>query len=116
VTIDDLEGAELKPGMTAETRIFVGELSNVLVVPLQAVSEHKGQFSAFVDDSDRMQRRKVKIGESNEQFVEIVDGLTEGETVALDARSRSAAELKAEGPNDTPEKSPKVPEIASARP
>jgi HlyD family secretion protein len=116
VTLDDLEGLELKPGMTAETKIFVGELANALVVPLQAVSEHKGVFSAFVDDSDSIQRRKVKIGESNEQFVEIVDGLTEGETVALDARNRAAAEFRIEESKDPTEKSHKSPEIASTNP
>ena len=56
-----------------------------------------------------IQRRKVKIGESNEQFVEIVDGLTEGETVALDARTRSAAEFKIEESKEPTEKSHRAP-------
>jgi HlyD family secretion protein len=116
VTLDDLKGFALKPGMTAETRIFVGERDNVLVVPLQAVAQHKGEFSAFVDDDDGIERRPVKIGESNEQFVEIVEGLTEGESVALDARSRSAAEFKAEGTKEPSEKTTRNPEIASRNP
>lgn len=116
VTIDDLEGYALKPGMTAEARIFVGERDNVLVVPLQAVAQHKGEFAAFVDDDDGIERRPVKIGESNEQFVEIVEGLTEGESVALDARSRSAAEFKNESPQGPDEKAPRNPEIVSRNP
>ena len=102
--------------MTAKARIFVGELDNVLVVPLQAVSQHKGEFSAYVDAQAGIQRRPVKIGESNEQFVEIKDGLTEGEVVALDARSRSAAEFKAQGSEQPSEKPTKNPEIASRNP
>jgi multidrug efflux pump subunit AcrA (membrane-fusion protein) len=102
--------------MTAEARIFVGELSNVLVVPLQAVSQRKGEFSAFVDEANGIQPRKVKIGESNEQFVQIVEGLAEGEIVALDARSRSAAEQKNEESKVPAEKSPPTPQVASWKP
>jgi len=116
VTIDDLENLALKPGMTAEARIFVGELSNVLVVPLQAVSQRKGEFSAFVDEANGIQPRKVKIGESNEQLVQIVEGLAEGEIVALDARSRSAAEQKNEESKVPAEKSPPIPQVASWKP
>jgi hypothetical protein len=36
----------------------------------------------------------VTVGESNEQFIQLQDGVSEGEQVALDARSRAAAEVK----------------------
>ena len=60
-------------------QILVGELNNVLVVPVQAVAEHKGEFFAFVDEPGGIKLRKVKIGENNEKHVEILDGLKEGE-------------------------------------
>jgi multidrug efflux pump subunit AcrA (membrane-fusion protein) len=41
------------------------------------------------------ERRPVDVGEANEQYIQILRGLTEGEEVALDARSRAAAEVKA---------------------
>lgn len=113
VTINDLEGYSLKPGMTAEARIFVGERENVLVVPLQAVAQHKGEFSAFVDDEGGIQRRAVKIGESNEQFVEVLEGLAEGEAVALDARTRSTAEFKTDDSGEPADQPAKNPQIAS---
>jgi HlyD family secretion protein len=95
VVIDDLLGQELKPGMTAEAKVQVGELDNVLVVPVQAVAEHKGEFYAFVPRHDgTMERRRVKIGENNDTHVQILDGVHEGEHVGLDARSRAAAEFK----------------------
>ena len=98
VTIDDIHGHELKPGMTAEARIKVGDLSNVLVVPVQAVAEHKGDFFVFVEDPGGIgiHRRRVKIGENNEKLVEVLEGLKEGETVALDAHARAAVEFKNE--------------------
>jgi len=102
----DISGYELKPGMTAEARILVGELHNVLVVPVQAITEHKGEFYAFVDEPGGIKLRKVKIGENNEKLVEVLDGLKEGESVALDARIR-AAEFKSDETKESPKEGPK---------
>ncbi len=41
-----------------------------------------------------VERREVEIGENNQLYVQVVEGLEEGEHVALDARTRVAAELK----------------------
>ena len=101
VTIDDLMGNEVKPSMTAEAEILVGELKNVLVVPVQAVAEHKGEFFAFVEEPGGLLRRKVKIGENNETQVQVLEGLKEGDSVALDARLRLAAEFKTEDAKDS---------------
>ena len=51
VTIDEMPTEGLKPGMTAEVRIKVGDLPNALIVPLQAVAQHKGDHFAFVEDN-----------------------------------------------------------------
>jgi HlyD family secretion protein len=96
VKLEDLQGYDLKPGMTAEARVMVGELDNVLIVPVQAIAEHKGDFYAFVDTPRGMERRKVKVGDNNETHVQVVEGLKEGESVALDARLRAAQEFKAD--------------------
>ena len=65
VTLDDLKGHELKPGMTAEAKVLVGELDNVLVVPVQAIAEHKGEFYAFVEQAG--QHRAPKGEDRREQ-------------------------------------------------
>jgi RND family efflux transporter MFP subunit len=96
VKLDSLLGHDLKPGMTAEARIAVGELNNVLTVPVQAIAEHKGEFFAFVDTPTGPERRKVKIGENNETHVQVLAGLKEGDSVALDARIRASNEFKVE--------------------
>ncbi len=96
VKIDSLQGHDLKPGMTAEVRVLVGQLDNVLVVPVQAIAEHKGDFYAFVDLPGKVELRKVKIGDNNETHVQVIEGLAEGESVALDARLRAAEVFKAD--------------------
>jgi RND family efflux transporter MFP subunit len=95
VGIDDLpKDGGLRPGMTAEVKIMIRTVENALTVPVQAVTEIDGQHIAYVVNGGGIERREVKIGESNEQLIEVTEGIKEGERVALDARSRGAAELK----------------------
>ncbi len=94
VKLNDLKSQEVKPGMTAEAKVLVGVLENVLVVPVQAVAEHKGEFFAFVAKGSQIKLQKVKIGDNNETHVQVLEGLAEGDRVALDARLRAVAEFK----------------------
>ncbi len=97
VNINDLPSdAGLLPGMTGEVKVFVNELPNVLMTPVQAVSERDGQHYAYVAGKNGVERREVVVGENNEKFVEIKEGVQEDERVCLDARTRLVAETKAE--------------------
>ncbi len=94
--IDDLPtDAGLKPGMTGNVKIFVKELPDVLIVPVQAVSQQEGQHYGYVVGDKGTRRREVAVGDNNDKFVEIKSGLEEGEKVTLDARTRLAEETKA---------------------
>lgn len=90
------ESGGLKPGMTAEVKILVNRLSDVLVVPVQAIAEHSGSHVAFVISNDKLERRSVVVGENNDQFIQITNGLTTGDRVALDARARVEAAAETE--------------------
>src|SRR5262249_25197782 len=92
----------LKPGMTAEVKILIQEIRNALVVPIQAVAAHKGEFFAFVSGLRGYEPCKVKVGETDEKFVEIIDGLKDGDRVAIDARSRAAAYFKEDEKEGSP--------------
>ena len=58
VAIEKMPREELRPGMTAEAKILVGELNDILVVPVQAVAEHRGKFYAFVVTPKGVERRR----------------------------------------------------------
>ena len=103
VLVDDLNGLDLKPGMTAEVKILVNEIDNALVVPVQSVTEHEHEHYIYTYDGEGFDRRKVKIGDSNEKMVEILDGLDRGMTVALDARTRGSEDFGEEVTSDEPE-------------
>lgn len=94
VTIDQLPEFDLKPGMTAQVNILAAQLSDALIVPVQAVIQEGDQHHCYVAGSDGVQRRRVSVGENNDNFVQILDGLAEGEHVTLDARGRAAAQSR----------------------
>jgi HlyD family secretion protein len=95
VTVDDLPSdAALKPGMTAEVAIQVKRLADVLLVPVQSVTEIAGHHYVYRPASGGVSRCEVTPGESNDKFIEIKSGLEGGERLCLDARTRGSAESK----------------------
>ena len=75
----------LKPGMSAQVEVLVKELPDVLQVPIQAVTPSDGGKVCFVADSSGCEKREVDVGEFNNEFIEIKNGLQEGEEVLLRA-------------------------------
>lgn len=95
VSIADLPPeAGLRPGMSADVKILVKTIENALTIPVQAVTESDGKHVSYVVNAGVIERRIVEVGDSNETLIQVVKGLAEGEHVALDARTRAAAELK----------------------
>lgn len=95
VSIADLPPeAGLRPGMTAEVKILVKTIPDALTVPVQSVTESDGKHISYVVKEGVVERRIVEIGDSNEKLIQVTKGLGEGDQVALDARTRAAAELK----------------------
>jgi RND family efflux transporter MFP subunit len=98
VTIDELPpGGELLPGMSAEVRIMVKTLDNVLMLPVQAVTEKGGTHYAYVVTSSGVERREIEVGDNNDKYVEVKSGIEEGAQVTMDARSRIVAEMGRNG-------------------
>lgn len=74
----------LRPGMTAQVEILVTQLDSVLSIPTLAVLQFKGKDHVFVHRADgTWDRREIKLGISNDKLVEVTEGLSEGEEVAL---------------------------------
>ena len=111
VTIEDLPvGAGLKPGFMGDAKILVNELAEVLMVPVQAVGQRDGKHYCYVAGEKGIADREVTVGENNDRFVEIKEGLEEGEKVTLDARARIAAETKGREPKpEAPAEKPRPP-------
>jgi HlyD family secretion protein len=82
VSIDD-SNAEMRPGMSCSIEILAEVIPNTLFAPLQCVFLQGGKTIAFVDTATGAQMRDVKVGKSSEKWVQILEGLTEGEPVLL---------------------------------
>jgi len=109
IKMDQLpENAGINPGMTAQVKILANEMPDVLMVPVQAVAEKEGKHFAYVNGLVSAERIEVEVGETNEKFVEIKNGLNEGQKVLLDARSRLTAETKANEKKNQPDEEPKA--------
>lgn len=83
----DGEPKGLKPGMTAEVEILVADLKDVITLPVAAVVEQRGGFFCWVKTPGKVERRPLVLGHSNEQFVEVKDGVREGDEVILNPRA-----------------------------
>jgi membrane fusion protein, copper/silver efflux system len=76
----------LKPGMYATIRIAGTERANVVTVPRSAVLSTGERSIVFVRDANgRLAPREVALGASNDERVEIVRGISVGETVVSSA-------------------------------
>lgn len=72
---------QLKPGMFVEVRIAIGQKENVLVIPRRAVVYKQNQAYVFVVNRGQVSEREVELGLAEEDEVEVVDGLQEGDVV-----------------------------------
>ncbi|MBI4660478.1 MAG: efflux RND transporter periplasmic adaptor subunit [Verrucomicrobia bacterium] len=103
LTTIDIEGVHdwLKPGMSAKVEVLVNQLDDVVYVPIQAVVPSAGKHLCYVQNGGEPETREVKIGEFNDEFIEIKEGLKEGERVLL--RAPQAPEIENEVNGQTPE-------------
>jgi membrane fusion protein, multidrug efflux system len=74
-------GHALKVGMFAEAHVAVAEHANALVVPPSAIVRDQEGAAVYVLTGDTAQRTAVKVGLEQPDAVEILDGLSEGQTV-----------------------------------
>jgi multidrug efflux pump subunit AcrA (membrane-fusion protein) len=82
ITIDNREGL-LRPDMTANTIITVAKRDKVLAIPNQAVRREDGDRVVFVQEGARLVRRSVKTGWKDKTYTEVLNGLKEGERMAV---------------------------------
>jgi len=73
----------LKPGMTAKTQIIVNELTDILFIPVQAVFAEQDEHFVFLKKGNQYERNVIKIGDHNDEFIQILEGVTVDDSVAL---------------------------------
>jgi HlyD family secretion protein len=85
-TIISINGSEefLKSSMSCRVEILSSRAEKALVVPITAVANRAGKKVCFVVNSQgSSEERVIQAGVFNDKYVQILDGLSEGEQVLL---------------------------------
>jgi hypothetical protein len=91
---------EMRPGMTANLVILTERIERALWIPSQALFESDGRSFVYLAAGDQFAPRDVKLTRRNDSQA-VVEGLVEGQRVALarpeqgDARRRAGGALRA---------------------
>jgi RND family efflux transporter MFP subunit len=109
VTLDTNSG-ELRAGVTAKAEITVETLTAVLYVPIHAIVPEGAKHLAFVATPTGHEEREVKIGKNNAHYVQVLEGLAEGDEILLyDPRDESGVHTSTENPDAPKSSAPESP-------
>ena len=75
--------ALLKPGTFARVRLDTSLVEQVLTIPYAAMQYRYGVYRAFAVDGERLKARELKTGDRIGDRMEILDGLTSADRVAV---------------------------------
>lgn len=75
----------MQPGRKVSVTVHVNRNQDKLLVPLQAIHHDQGRSFVYIKSGGEFNRQDVKTQVKNQFFVEVVDGLQEGDQVALSA-------------------------------
>ncbi|MDG2224437.1 MAG: efflux RND transporter periplasmic adaptor subunit [Rubripirellula sp.] len=73
----------LKPGMSAVVDIVLAKHADILKVPVAAVIGTEQGFFCWVSNGEKVEMRKVDLGDTNDEFTVVKTGLKEGDQVVL---------------------------------
>ena len=93
VTINEGELIEgIRPGMSAVVDIHVERVEDVLTVPVTAVAQIGEENWIYVESAGGVDKVRVTLGKTNEKFIEITEGLAEGQRVVINPMALLQAE------------------------
>ena len=83
-----LTGADMSKyrlGMNGDAMITLAKKENVLMVPLDAISERDGKVYIQIkaDNKEQVEDREIEIGLESDDEVEVISGLVEGDQILL---------------------------------
>ncbi len=73
----------LRPGLFCRVTLFTGPPRDTVIVPVNALQYDNSTTKLFVVEGNRAKERKVKIGRKYGEFMEIVEGVKDQETVVV---------------------------------
>jgi len=75
---------ETKPGMSADISIKTAQKDNVLTIPGGAVEKKGDKTFVQITKDGKLEEKEIQIGlRGNNDLIEVISGLTEGDEVAV---------------------------------
>jgi HlyD family secretion protein len=105
---------KLRPGLTASLDILVERREDVLQIPMQASVTVGAKQFAFVVTGKKVDLKPIKVGKTNSNFIEILDGLSEGDQVVMNPHShfkKEISDMEAEQAREQLKAATKGPEV-----
>jgi macrolide-specific efflux system membrane fusion protein len=90
IEIENTGSGLLRSEMTANVTILLDARKDVLAVPGKAIKREAGKNVVYVSADGKRETRDVTVGWKDGQWIEIVSGLKEGETVFLEEAASTA--------------------------
>jgi len=78
-----IAAGELKPGSYAKAVVVTDHTERINLIPVRAVTYVYGSNKAFVVHGDTVEARELKLGDRFGEEVEVLEGLREGEMIAV---------------------------------
>ncbi len=78
---------ELRSGMYANAQLLIDEKQDTLLIPRDALTTINDQPVVYVVDGDQVAQRDVTIGLSNDDQIEILSGLTAGDSIVISGQA-----------------------------
>jgi RND family efflux transporter MFP subunit len=83
IDLDNREG-KLTPGMYADVTLDLQRSGNGLTIPVEAVDRSQSApFALVVNQQGHIEKRALHLGMETPRFIEVIDGLREGERVVV---------------------------------
>jgi HlyD family secretion protein len=84
IALDQLDTSIMRPGMSVKARIDTGSIQNCLAVPLRSIRTTAEGSMVKIKSKEGWREQRVKLGESNSEEVQIIEGVNPGDRVASD--------------------------------
>lgn len=100
IELPPLDG--LRPGMSAEVEVLIAEYKDVLTVPVAAIVETADGNFCWVKTAAGNERRQIVLGDSNDVFTIVEEGLQEGDELILNPLVLGPAQTATTSSDESP--------------
>ncbi len=73
----------LRPKLQVEVRLVLSVVSSSVRIQNRDYYQGPGNYELFVKNGDNLEKRQVRLGGANFDYVEVISGISEGETVVV---------------------------------